>query len=63
MKVDKDKIQTCGYTVIHQDVVNGVSKRMLEEETITSLAEFFKVFGDPTFKDSICSFHFGNVRM
>ena len=48
MKVDKDKIQTCGYTVIHQDVVNGVSKRMLEEETITSLAEFFKVFGDPT---------------
>ena len=27
MKTDKDDIQTCGYTIIHEDVVNDVRKR------------------------------------
>jgi len=48
MKTDKDVIQTCGYTIIHENVVSDVRKKMLADETIMSLAEFFKVFGDPT---------------
>ena len=48
LKTDKDDIQTCGYTIIHEDVVNDVREKMLADETIISLAEFFKVFGDPT---------------
>lgn len=48
MTTNKDIIQTCGYTIIHEDIVNEVRGRMLDEGTIMSLAEFFKVFGDPT---------------
>lgn len=48
MKIDKGDIQFCGYNIIHEDVVNEVRERMLEGDTIRSLAEFFKVFGDPT---------------
>ena len=48
MKTDKDDIQTCGYTIIHENVVSDVRKKMLADETIMSLAELFKVFGDPT---------------
>ena len=44
----KTDIQFCGYTIIHEDVVRRVKDRMLEEKTVISLAEFFKVFGDPT---------------
>ena len=40
MKTDKDDIQTCGYTIIHEDVVNDVREKMLADETIISLAEF-----------------------
>lgn len=45
---NRDKIETCGYTVIHGNVVNHVNSKMLEEETIMDLSEFFKVFSDPT---------------
>ena len=48
MKTNKDNIETCGYTVIHEDVVNEVRERLLEEDTVMALAEFFKVFADPT---------------
>lgn len=48
MKKNKENIQFCGNTVIHQDVVDEVRGKMLKDETIMSLAEFFKVFGDPT---------------
>lgn len=34
--------------VIHKDIVEKVSKRMLKEDTSTDLAEFFKIFGDST---------------
>ena len=34
--------------VIHKDIVEKVSKRMLKEDTSIDLAEFFKIFGDST---------------
>ena len=48
MRARKDDIQTCGYTIIHEDIVNHVSKKMLDDNIVMSLAEFFKVFSDPT---------------
>ena len=48
MKKEKDNIEFCGQTVIHEDTVREVNTRMLDDETVIALAEFFKVFGDPT---------------
>lgn len=48
MKTDKDIIEICSYNVIHEDIIHKVSGRMLGEDTVVSLANFFKVFGDPT---------------
>ena len=41
----KDNIEFCGQTIIHGDIVKEVNKRMLTDETVMALAEFFKVFG------------------
>jgi ArsR family transcriptional regulator len=38
----------CDCEVIHEDVVNSVSKKMPKEEALYDLAELFKVFGDTT---------------
>ncbi len=42
------KIDTCTCTIIHEDVVQAAYKTMLPADTITSLSELFKIFGDPT---------------
>ena len=39
---------TCQCTMIHHDVVEQVSKQLVDEETSIDLANFFKVFADPT---------------
>lgn len=41
-------IEKCDCEVIHEDVVNRVKEKMLDEETLYDLAEFFKIFGDST---------------
>ena len=41
-----DELFEC--TVLHEDVVNGVKKKIPEDEMIYDLAEFFKVFADST---------------
>jgi ArsR family transcriptional regulator len=43
-----NKIELCDCNVIHQDVVDKVSKLMPEEKSLYDLAELFKVFGDTT---------------
>lgn len=37
---------TCG--VIHEDKVKNTEKMMLEEDKLNTMADFFKVFSDPT---------------
>ena len=32
----------------HEDVITRVQKRMIEEDQYSDLAEFFKIFGNPT---------------
>lgn len=44
----KKEIDKCSVTVIHQEVIDKVLKKMPEEETLYELAELFKVFGDST---------------
>jgi len=39
---------TCEITFINQEKVDAVKKRLLAEDVLTTLAETFKVLGDPT---------------
>lgn len=45
---DKEKLDKCDITVIHEEIINSVNKKMPLEETLYDLAELFKVFGDTT---------------
>lgn len=45
----------CECTVIHDDVVAGVKKRMPDEETMLDLADLFKMFADSTRIKIICA--------
>ena len=45
---EKNEIERCDCTVIHDEVVKMVMERMPEEEQLYDLAELFKVFGDST---------------
>lgn len=38
----------CGVRVIHEDTVDSVAGQMPERAFLGSLAEFYKLFGDPT---------------
>lgn len=41
-------IESCSCSLIHEDVVKRVGINMIREEELFSLAEIFKIFGDPT---------------
>ncbi|SHJ52844.1 ArsR/SmtB family transcription factor [Paramaledivibacter caminithermalis] len=45
----------CSCNVIHQDIVDKVTKNMPEEEKLYDLADLFKVFGDTTRIKIICA--------
>jgi len=48
MSSKNDPIIKCDCNVIHQEVIDKVSKKMPDEEKLYDLAELFKVFGDTT---------------
>lgn len=41
-------VDRCSCTVIHEEIVNEIKSNMIREKTTIALAEFFKVFSDPT---------------
>lgn len=43
-----EKQPFCDCDVIHEDVVNGVRKKMLDKDEYIELASLFKIFGDGT---------------
>lgn len=43
-----EKIDICSCTVIHEEVVKEATNTMLSQDKAASLAELFKIFGDPT---------------
>ncbi|QXM06587.1 ArsR/SmtB family transcription factor [Crassaminicella indica] len=45
----------CNCNIIHEEIVKKVREKMIEEEKLYDLAEFFKVFGDSTRIKIICA--------
>ncbi len=45
---DKNKVECCEFTHVHEDIVKKVNEEMPDEELLYDLAELFKVFGDST---------------
>lgn len=45
---EKEVIQNCQCTVIHEDIVNKVREYIPKEEILYDLADLFKIFGDTT---------------
>lgn len=41
-------IQKCDCDIIHEDVVNSVRKRILDEETLLLMSDFYKALSDST---------------
>lgn len=46
--IDEEGVECCDFMHAHDDTVRAVRQRMPGEETLASLAELFRVFGDPT---------------
>ena len=44
----EQELETCGYLCVHEDKVAQVQSALPDEDTLFSLAELFKVFGDST---------------
>jgi len=48
-KIVRDvEIDQCDFICVHENVVNQVLKAMPKEQQLMDLADFFKIFGDPT---------------
>lgn len=52
---ERNNIDSCSCSVIHQDVVNRVREALPEDERLFDLADLFKVLGDSTRVKIICS--------
>lgn len=51
----KNIIESCNCTIIHEDLVTKVRECIPKEETLYDLAELFKVFGDTTRIKMLCA--------
>lgn len=51
----KNIIESCNCTIIHEDLVTKVRECIPKEETLYDLAELFKVFGDTTRIKILCA--------
>lgn len=52
---EKEVIQNCSCTVIHEDVVSRVKESIPKEENLYDLADLFKIFGDTTRIKILCA--------
>ncbi|MDR1315637.1 MAG: metalloregulator ArsR/SmtB family transcription factor [Spirochaetales bacterium] len=48
-------IESCDCSVIHEEVVASVRKKMPDDETLLNLADLFKVFSDSTRVKILCA--------
>ena len=53
--MEREPIDICEVSVIHEDVLSRVRARMPDEEPVCEVAELFKVFGDTTRARIICA--------
>ncbi|MFT8352535.1 ArsR/SmtB family transcription factor [Clostridium saccharoperbutylacetonicum] len=52
---NRNNIEVCNCTVIHEDIVSKVRGSIPEEETLYDLADLFKVLGDSTRIKILCT--------
>ncbi|ADL50793.1 ArsR/SmtB family transcription factor [Clostridium cellulovorans] len=52
---ERNNIESCNCSIIHEDVVNKVKANMPQEEKLYDLADLFKVLGDSTRVRIICA--------
>jgi len=52
---NKNNIESCNCTIIHEDIINKVKECIPEEETLYDLADLFKVLGDSTRIKILCA--------
>lgn len=55
MSEEKQSIDSCNCTIIHDDVITRVREYIPKDEVLYDLAELFKVFGDSTRIKIICA--------
>jgi DNA-binding transcriptional ArsR family regulator len=48
MAIKNQEIEQCDFIHVHEDVIAEVEKHMPLADQLNDLAEFFKIFGDPT---------------
>ena len=53
--MSKEHIDVCEISIIHDDVLDRVRKKLPSEEPIYEVSELFKVFGDSTRSRIICA--------
>lgn len=53
--MEKNNIETCNCTIIHEDIINKVRGSIPAEETLYDLADLFKVLGDSTRIKVLCA--------
>ncbi len=46
--IQDSEIDQCDFICVHENVVNQVLKVMPKDQQLMDLADFFKIFGDPT---------------
>ena len=51
----KNNEYNCDCNIIHKDTVNQTKERMLDDITLTKVADFFKILGDPTRTKILCA--------
>ena len=55
--MESNKVESCSYNVIHDDVITKVRDNLPSDETLYDLAELFKVFGDTTRVKILCALY------
>lgn len=55
MAFDDGKRWTAGASAIHERAVEAARRALPDEEKLRRLAEFFKIFGDPTRMRILCA--------
>lgn len=51
----KNNLDSCNCTIIHEDIINRVKESMPNDEILYDLADLFKVFGDTTRIKILCA--------
>lgn len=52
---ERNNVENCSCSIIHEDIVNKVREHIPEEETLYDLADLFKVLGDSTRIKILCA--------